>query len=627
MDLEMLDLRRGNSDRSSVYIAANGVVVTSSANTYSSGSNYYLAYLFNRSYGTSNTQYWMTGSSGNQSLTFDLRSVSGFHTKKIRIYPYSRTNASSNYRIDVSRDGHEWEQITGWINNHHSTNNSNYIPSGQYREHDVDSYLDIRFIRLTLTRNGSYGVALNEIELYGVTVPPPNRVREVFVPRQRYLAGEQILVNWLPTTDPEGRPITYKVDILIDGVWRNMAQTTGREVMFTVPNITTFMDSKIRVIPCNSEHCNEPTETEIIVIAPYVTLLREGNDYLTINEQGALEHVNADQVSMVESGMLTLSSVTQDILLRLENPKIIIIEHTPLERKVETEGIAKIGFTYEAKLISNGESTFIPLSPTFFDNSNVVTIIQSSIFNIIPSYKVLVYVYLENGITLLEAATVSIINTAPVIDASFRENMLNIVISDQEGDLFKYQVKLNDQVIYPVHREWSDFTTRMEFSRQLNSRQMNISEQNRIEITAKDHYGEENTKVIEFIGEYIGLMFTDMAGDFYSTELGEVLKYMQIAPMMAGQSSLIYSVKLINFYNFKVQNVLLWSSNRDIDGLQIQLSKTASPFEPIFELNYGELELNKYDEIIFYVRLVSHHSALIGGVFDVFTKAKAVASG
>lgn len=626
MNLEMLDLRGGNIDRNRVYKAANGVVVTSSANTYSSSNYYYLAYLFNRTYGTSATHYWMTSSSGNQTLTFDLRSVSDFYLKKIVMYPYSRTNASSNYRIEVSSDGVAWEAMTGWVNNHHSSNNANYVAPGQYREHPIHSVFDVRFIRFTLTRNGSYGVALNEIELYGVRTPPPNKIPNVFISRQRYLMGESFIVNWLPTTDPEGRRITYKVDMLVDGVWRNMADTIGNEVAITVPEINTFMDSKIRVIPCNQETCNEPTESSTFTIAPYVLLLKDGSStsYKTVNAEEAIEEVPTDHVSLIEKGLLTTSGITHDILQELESPKIVFVDYSGRDKSIEVDGIAKIGFSYEANFVEPEASTLIPLTQTYYESRNVVTTIQRVLFNLIPSYRILVQVYLENGLTLSEEATVSIVNTAPTIDASFQENMLNVAITDGEGDLFTYQVRLNGDVIYPVHKEWGDFTSHMEFSKLLNSTHFNIGQQNSIEIVARDHYGETSTKVIDFIGEYIGLMFTDMDGEYYSTELGEVLKYMQIAPMMAGQSSLIYSVKLVNFYNFKVNNVLLWSSSKNIDSVHIQLSKTAAPFEPQYELDFGSLELDKHDEIVFYVRIVSQHSALVGGVFDVFTKAKVV---
>lgn len=76
-----------------------------------------------------------------------------------RIYPQSRTDGSSNYRVLVSDDGLNWTQIVEWISNPHST-----TPFGTIREHLVS--IPNRFVRIELTRNGSWGCMLSEIEFY-----------------------------------------------------------------------------------------------------------------------------------------------------------------------------------------------------------------------------------------------------------------------------------------------------------------------------------------------------------------------------------------------------------------------------------------------------------------------------
>lgn len=152
----------GGASSQSVYTAPNGVVATSTASTYSNGNLYYMAYMFNGTYTASSTDYWLTNSNGNQTLTFDFTSggiASGKEINQISVYPYTRSDASSNYSIDTSPDGTTWTEIVPLVTNSTST------PVGTERAH---SNLSITggYVRFNLTQNGSWGVTLNEIEFF-----------------------------------------------------------------------------------------------------------------------------------------------------------------------------------------------------------------------------------------------------------------------------------------------------------------------------------------------------------------------------------------------------------------------------------------------------------------------------
>lgn len=625
MALQKLDLSGGVLNRDRIYRSPNGVTVTSSANTYYNSNYYYLGYLFNETYQTDPRHYWLTSSSGNVTLTFDLTSVYDFVVKQIRVYPYTRTNASSNYRIEVSSDGLLWEEVVGWVYNHHNPNNANYIPAGQYREHHIEYGFKINYIRFTLTRNGSYGATLNEIELYGVFASAPNVVEEVYdLERERYLSGEEVIVSWSEVVDPERRPVTYRLEMYYNGSWNILGTTSGSSTVITLPQVEDYQEVRFRVISCNNETCTLPTEGKPFLLIPYVILLKLRDEYKTLDQEGNLIDIETNIEEVTEKGLLDIEDIDASMFQRASNLKLVVVDCTNVGRKVVVDGLAKIGYRYESKLTSPNEVLLTTLTDTLYDSRNVTDILPLELFNMIPSYNLRVDVYLDNGMVITDETTVSIKNTPPQIDASFEDNMLDVIIEDVEGDLFTYQIRLNDRILYPRHTEWGEYTKRFEYTRLLNSRDFIIGEPNKLEIIAKDHYGETNIFVIDFIGEYLGLMFADIHGNFYSTELGEVIKYLQIDPMMAGQSSLIYPIRLINYYNFKVGNILLWSDKKDMQGIEIQLSKTESPFEPVQELRYEDVVLDKYDEIMFYVRIVSHHSALTGGIFDVITKADVV---
>jgi len=155
-----IDLSGGNNDRSTVYTTPTGITVTSSAPTWINASFYYLAYLFDGSNDQSSAAtYWLTESSGDQTLTFEF--PNNYEISQISVYPKTRNDASSNYSIEVSEDGVTYTEIVPTVVNDTS------VPYGTERVHDNLNVTE-KFIRFNLTRNGNYGITLNEIEFYGI---------------------------------------------------------------------------------------------------------------------------------------------------------------------------------------------------------------------------------------------------------------------------------------------------------------------------------------------------------------------------------------------------------------------------------------------------------------------------
>jgi hypothetical protein len=162
---EKIDLSTGTGGTSGqkVYTATNGVVVTSSAPVYSNTTYYYMRYLFNETITMSHsefTTYWLTDSSGNQTLTFDFEAISPIFINQIKVWPRCRDDASSNYQILVSDDNINFTEIVPWVTNTHNSS----TPYGTVRTHNVN--ITNRYVRFVLTRNGSWGSCLSEIEFY-----------------------------------------------------------------------------------------------------------------------------------------------------------------------------------------------------------------------------------------------------------------------------------------------------------------------------------------------------------------------------------------------------------------------------------------------------------------------------
>jgi len=167
----LVDMTSSNSSSAgqTVYTADNGVVLTSSAGSYNNANNYYMEYMFDGDNSTTGagagTTYWLTSSSGNQTLTFDFTGSSISYIEKFRIYPKARTDSFSDIgAIETSSDGSNWTQVYG------DQNLSSSISFGTYYDYSLAT--TDQYIRITLQQTGSYGVCLHEIEIYSATNVP-----------------------------------------------------------------------------------------------------------------------------------------------------------------------------------------------------------------------------------------------------------------------------------------------------------------------------------------------------------------------------------------------------------------------------------------------------------------------
>ena len=164
----LLDMTSSNSGSAgqTVYTADNGVVVTSTAGSYNNSTYYYMAYMFNGdTTSTANDAYWLTSSSGTQTLTFNFTGSSVSYIDKFRIYPKARTDSFSDIgAIETSSDGSTWTQVYG------DQNLSSSIAFGTYYDYSLTT--TDQYVRITLQQTGSYGVCLHEIEVYTSTDVP-----------------------------------------------------------------------------------------------------------------------------------------------------------------------------------------------------------------------------------------------------------------------------------------------------------------------------------------------------------------------------------------------------------------------------------------------------------------------
>lgn len=251
--------------------------------------------------------------------------------------------------------------------------------------------------------------------------------------------------------------------------------------------------------------------------------------------------------------------------------------------------------------------------------------ITPSMFNTINPSTLTVTVEQLDGKVITATGIVSIFDTEPRIFATYLGNRLQVRIGDDENDRVQYKVQLNGKQVYPVEGYTPLAPSPIEFSRVFRSDEIKINQVNTIDIFSKDEYEKESSARITFTGEYAGLMFTDENGEYYSTEFGDLLKYLDFGVIIAGQVTLPKKVRVVNKNGYAIGNLSISLDSSNIQGAtRVEMSKTASPFVHQSQIiPTGEYQQN--EEVPIYVRVATtKDDSPQTGVFEIHATADPV---
>lgn len=238
------------------------------------------------------------------------------------------------------------------------------------------------------------------------------------------------------------------------------------------------------------------------------------------------------------------------------------------------------------------------------------------------------------------------IETKTVVDTEFtftefsftKDKSVNVTIQDLrlEGSYIRaklvdpqetnvdYQIHFNDRKIFP-HAEWwstGQGETDIEFS--LPRTLIKPMTQNKVKILAKNKEGTEMRREISVDVTYVGMLFSDKEGKYYSTNLGEILQYLDFGRLMVGDQSEVQEVTLTNNTGIPMHRTKLWVDQKDLDPMdeKVSLSRTDSPFNPKDTIDFGATHVMEHNESIpFYVRLKTTEDAENGGKFDIWVSS------
>lgn len=191
-----------------------------------------------------------------------------------------------------------------------------------------------------------------------------------------------------------------------------------------------------------------------------------------------------------------------------------------------------------------------------------------------------------------------IVNTAPTIVYTYDDFSVTGTIYDEENDEVTYRLFINDV----MKHDYLPFKpSPRTFLIEWDSSDLIIDQLNDIKIEAKDSFEESFTVELQVMGKYRGLLFMDENGEYYTTDKGDLIKLLKLDSLIAGQTSDIKKVTLVNNSNYSIEDVVLTVDNFQLpDNAHAKIDYNNSPFEPKNSLIINEVMENE-DEKDFYI--------------------------
>jgi hypothetical protein len=226
--------------------------------------------------------------------------------------------------------------------------------------------------------------------------------------------------------------------------------------------------------------------------------------------------------------------------------------------------------------------------------------------------------------TKVSDAKLYILNTKSTIDVEFQGSTVTGLISDEDAGKVQYRIKLNNQNYFPADGSFTPLmVSPLNISTTLSNKDILIDQNNTLRIEFQDYWGSMDYWETNFIGTYSGLLFLDETGRYYSTDIGEVLQYLDFGMIIAGQTTVEQAIILKNTYGYPVNNIRIRANQVEFpEGMSAQFGTSEMTFEALDELNL-DIQLLDEEEIKFYLRIASQIGTppKPNGEFDIIITA------
>lgn len=318
-----------------------------------------------------------------------------------------------------------------------------------------------------------------------------------------------------------------------------------------------------------------------------------------------------------------------DILAAVDstNPEVLVWTNDGVISTGQISGILdKPLYDYQVEIDNsitpeNPDKILIPWTQADGDISNIA-IIPAGYVNSMNPYIVKVLVKEADGDVIESTGQILLYNTEPSIVGEFAGGWVTGLLGDPEDDKIQYSIYLNDNKIYPLDTDFTELIpSPIDLDFEIPLEHILLGQQNNIVIKTKDEFGLEGSLELNFIGDYFGLMFSDVNGEYYSDNAGNILKYLDMGAIVAGQTTLPVEIMLKNNTRYAVNNMKLFRDRKTLpNNVDIELSKTETPFIASDVLLFPDV-MDKGSQVAFYVRVTSSNQAVGTGDFDIYVNS------
>lgn len=203
-----------------------------------------------------------------------------------------------------------------------------------------------------------------------------------------------------------------------------------------------------------------------------------------------------------------------------------------------------------------------------------------------------------------------ILNTTATINVELNGLTLTGQVDDADMTRVQYRVILNDTPYYPDNGAFTPLSAPpLNIDIAFRSDEIKIGDWNTVRVEFQDSFGTMDYWEAKFVGQYAGLMFQDESGNYYSSDIGEVLQYLDFGQILTGQVSIVHEVKVENTYGFDLTDVkIAVNTNQFAQGLSVQLGLDPENMQSIKTLSLGDL-LDTASKS-FFIRLASSIDAI-----------------
>jgi len=291
--------------------------------------------------------------------------------------------------------------------------------------------------------------------------------------------------------------------------------------------------------------------------------------------------------------------------------------------ELDVSGRRKVGYKYRVTVQETGDivKDYDNEFSYVYSQEVVVNIPFEIITTALNPYHLVVTILQDDGETVSSTKPILLADTAPTAFIIVSGGVAYIQLGDEDSDKVRYNIYLNDEKVFPSVADFGDFIDPTMITYVLPRQKILVGEMNRIVVNVEDYWGKSSQTTNDFEGTYVGLMFCDEDEKFYSSDIGAILKYLDMGILQAGKMSDIFTVWIKNTYAYDITDIIITVTEESIPPLNtVFLDTSDAEFIGSSSIVIDET-LSFNEKVPFYLRIKPDIMSVGGGIFEITATA------